>query len=306
MSAVLHCERLSRRFGRRQALEGLEFTLARGEVLGLLGRNGAGKSTALRILSGSLAPSAGRVLVAGIDLHRRPLAAKRHLGYLPERAPLHPEMRVDEFLAYAARLRRLPRAALSPALERVKAQCGLAGAGRRLLGRLSKGYRQRVGLAQALLHEPALLILDEPTDGLDPVQVRALRGVIGALARRSAILLSSHALTEVQALCSQVVILDGGRARYRAALGAGAAPGAELYVRLRPPPVPASLRALRPVAAAAADGPGAARIRLHADATPDALARALIDHGYGLLELRPRRSELEQVFFDSLAAEPAA
>lgn len=327
MASLLSVTALTRRFGARTALCQVGFELERGEVLGLLGPNGAGKSTCLQCLSGNLAPSSGRVLIDGIDLWRAPRRAKARLGYLPERAPVYPELRLDEYLTFVARLRGLRGAALREALDAAKARCGLQDVGRRLLGRLSKGYRQRAGLAQALLHRPDLLILDEPTDGLDPVQCRAVRGLIRELAATSAVLLSSHALAEVQAMCSRVIILSGGRVRHRAPLSAAAPGSAGWLVRLRPPPTLAMLAALPMVAAAApaldADGeqrdPGAFQLQLRAAApaapataswdaptatgAQGALVRALVERGFSLLELSPRRTDLERLFFQEIGLE---
>ena len=217
---LLTVDQMTRRFGRKTVLHGLRFCLRRGEVLGLLGPNGAGKTTALRMLAGTLSPSSGRVLLNGIDLHRAPRHAKARLGYLPERAPIYPEMRVDDYLAFAGRLRRIAAGDLPDAVARVKARCGLTHVGQRLLGRLSKGYQQRAGIAQALIHQPDLVILDEPADGLDPVQIRELRGLIRGVAEEAGVIVSSHALTEVQASCSRAIILHQGRQLHEADLKA--------------------------------------------------------------------------------------
>ena len=223
MEELLRVRSLERRFGAKQALCGLDFGLASGDVLGLLGANGAGKTTCLRILSGDLAPSRGSVSIRGLDLARAPVAARRHLGYLPERPPLYPEMRVDEYLQFCARLRRIPPGSVNRVVRRVKQRCGLEQTGHRLLGKLSKGYRQRAGLAQALIHEPDLVILDEPTDGLDPVQIREVRTLIRDLAPSCGVIVSSHALSEVQSVCNRVIILRDGAvlARRRADTGHG-------------------------------------------------------------------------------------
>ncbi|MBK1620506.1 hypothetical protein CKO42_19135 [Lamprobacter modestohalophilus] len=306
MSMLLTVDQITRRFGRKPVLHGLRFYLRRGEVLGLLGPNGAGKTTALRILSGTLAPSSGRVLLSGIDMQRSPRQAKARLGYLPERAPLYPDMRVDEYLAFAGRLRRMPTGELTEAMARVKAQCGLTHVGQRLLGRLSKGYQQRAGIAQALIHQPDLVILDEPADGLDPVQIRELRGLIRSIAENAGVILSSHALHEVQASCSRVIILHQGRQLHEADLRLQAAAARDVQVRLRPPPVLSSVLALPPVETAEPCGKDALRIRLRKEASADALARSLMEHGYGLLELRPCRTDLEQVFFSCIGMESAA
>ncbi len=306
MSMLLTVDQITRRFGHKPVLHGLSFDLRRGEVLGLLGPNGAGKTTALRILAGTLSPSSGRVLLNGHDLQRASRHAKARLGYLPERAPIYPEMRVDDYLAFTGRLHRVAADALPAAIARVKARCGLTHVGQRLLGRLSKGYQQRAGIAQALIHTPDLVILDEPADGLDPVQIRELRGLIRSLAEEAAVILSSHALTEVQASCSRAIILHQGQQMHEANLKAQTAAAREVQVRLRPPPVLSSVLALPPVELAEPCGKDRLRIRLRKDASADLLARALIEHGYGLLELRPCHTNLEQVFFGCIGMEPAA
>ena len=306
MSTLLSVDQITRRFGAAVALRGLSFELERGEVLGLLGPNGAGKTTALRILAGTLAASSGRVSLNGHDLQRAPRRARARLGYLPEQAPLYPEMRVDEYLMFVARLRHVAKAGLANALMRVKQQCGLSDVGRQLLGQLSKGYRQRVGIAQALIHQPDLVILDEPADGLDPVQIREMRGLIRGIAGTAGVILSSHALSEVQASCSRAIILHRGQPLHEADLMPRAEAERELLVRLRPPPVLASIQALAAVEQALSRGGDAVQIRLRAGASADGLAIALIEHGYGLLELRPSHSDLEQVFFGCLGVEAAA
>jgi ABC-2 type transport system ATP-binding protein len=311
MDPLLQVTDLSHRFGSVPALSQLSFSLARGEVLGLLGPNGAGKTTCLQLLSGNLAPSRGRVLIDGIDLARRPLAAKARVGYLPEQAPIYPHMWVDEYLAHAARLRRLPRRQVGPAVEHVKALCGLRRVGRRLLGKLSKGYRQRAGIAQALVHAPDLVILDEPTDGLDPVQIRDMRALIRDLAGRCGIVLSSHALTEVQAVCSRVIILRDGRALHQSELHAGSQQtvaddaAKTLFVRLARPPAPAELLRLPAVAGLEAAGEDGFRIQLAAAANSEMLAAMLVERGFGLVELTTPRSDLERMFFASIGAEAA-
>jgi ABC-2 type transport system ATP-binding protein len=300
MSTLLSVDQITRRFGAAVALAGLSFELERGEVLGLLGPNGAGKSTALRILAGTLAPSTGRLSLNGHDLQRAARRARSRLGYLPERAPLYPEMRVDEYLSFVGRLRQITERDLPAALEWVKHECGLTEIGHRLLGRLSKGYRQRVGIAQAIIHRPDLVILDEPGDGLDPVQIREMRGLIQRMATSAAVILSSHALAEVQASCTRAIILHRGRQLLEARLSAADQEARDQFVRLCPPPVLASVQALAPVASASAVGNDGLLVRLRAGCGADELARALIEHGYGLLELGPSRSDLEQVFFGCL------
>ncbi|MEI6414630.1 MAG: ABC transporter ATP-binding protein [Pseudomonadota bacterium] len=211
IETVLEAEDLTRHFGTRLAVDGIHFRLSRGEVLGLLGANGAGKTTCLDMLGGVLGSTRGRVWVCGLDLDEVPEAAKRRLGYLPEQPPLYPEMRVGEYLTFAARLRGLGRYQAVPAVAAAMARCGLGGMERRRLGQLSKGYRQRVGIAQAIVHTPALVILDEPTSGLDPLQSAEFIGLIQTLAQSAGVIFSTHRLAEASALCHRVLILQGGR-----------------------------------------------------------------------------------------------
>ena len=209
---LLEVIELSRYYGTQCAVDNISFTLQRGQVLGFLGLNGAGKSTTMRMLAGVLAPDSGTINIGGIDLLDHPLRAKQLLGYLPEKPPLYQEMTVDEQLYYSAQLHRVPHPNIQVA--HMKECCGLTTMGRRLIGQLSKGYQQRVGIAQALLHDPQLLILDEPSAGLDPLQAQAMRNLIRELAAARATLLSSHQFGQVAEVCSQVQIMHGGRLVY--------------------------------------------------------------------------------------------
>jgi ABC-2 type transport system ATP-binding protein len=202
---------LCKSFGPFVAVSGVSFSVPRGEVLGFLGPNGAGKSTTMKMLTGFLPPTAGSARVCGHNVAAEPIAAKRSLGYLPERGPLYGEMTTLEFLHFIGRARDLSGAARRAAIERVIDLCRLGDMRHRLLGTLSKGYRQRVGLAQALLHDPPCLILDEPTDGLDPNQKDVVRALIRSMRADKAIILSTHILEEVEALCSRVIIINRGR-----------------------------------------------------------------------------------------------
>jgi ABC-2 type transport system ATP-binding protein len=304
MEELLDVRGLERRYGTHQALAGIDLRLVRGEVLGLLGPNGAGKTTCLQILSGNLAPTAGEVLVLGLDLILDPRAAKRHIGYLPERPPLYSDMRVDEYLAYCARLRGSPRRQIPEAVSRAKVRCGLSDAGSRPIMKLSKGYRQRVGLAQAIIHGPDLVILDEPTDGLDPVQIREVRNLIRSLAEDCGLILSSHILSEVQAVCSKVLILGEGRVLHQARLSQkGYAPIGRYLVRLERAPALPVLRALPGVAATQHLGGDRFRITLRPGESVSLLAGRLVESDWGLAELTPDRTDLERVFFDILGGE---
>ncbi len=202
---------MTKRFGHTLAVDRLDLNVERGGLVGVVGPNGAGKTTTLRILSGFLAADAGRVEIANHDVAEEPVAARAQLGYLPESAPLYPEMRVAEYLRFRARLRQVPRSALGAVLEEAALAAGVVDQLRRIIGHLSKGYRQRVGLAAALLGRPPLLILDEPLAGLDPVQVRSLRDTLAALSERHTVLLSSHQLTEIERIAARVVVIAAGR-----------------------------------------------------------------------------------------------
>ncbi|WP_423430709.1 ABC transporter ATP-binding protein [Limisphaera sp. 4302-co] len=202
---------LTKRYGNRVAIRGVSFTVAQGEIVGLLGPNGAGKSTTMRILAGFLPATYGTARVAGHDVARESLEVRRRIGYMPENNPLYPEMRVVEYLRFRARLKGLRGRRARERVERVLEQCGLTEVRRRLIGQLSKGYRQRVGLADALVHEPDLIILDEPTIGLDPHQIRSVRELIKSLAGRHTVLLSTHILPEAEMICHRMLILWDGQ-----------------------------------------------------------------------------------------------
>lgn len=208
---LLLAQGLSRFYGDHCAVENLDINLNKGEVLGLLGPNGAGKSTSMQILTGNLAPTAGEIHVCDVDLLDEPRKAKQQIGYLPEQPPVYRDLTVEEYLHYCARLRNVPSTQRKESVERARERCGLRDVGKRLIGNLSKGYRQRVGIAQAILHNPAVVILDEPTVGLDPIQIREIRRLIRELGQEHGIILSTHILPEVQAVCDRVQILNRGK-----------------------------------------------------------------------------------------------
>ncbi len=208
---MIEARALTKRYGRHAAVQEVSFRVQTGEVVGLLGPNGAGKSTILRILAGYLPASGGTVRVAGHDVFHEADAVRRLIGYMPENNPLYGDMRVGEYLWFRARIKGLGRAAARARVAAVLEQCGLTEVARRIIATLSKGYRQRVGLADALVHEPRLILLDEPTIGLDPHQLRAVRERILGLARERTIVISSHILPEIEATCGRVLIVFAGR-----------------------------------------------------------------------------------------------
>jgi len=208
---MIEVENLTKRYSGVTALDGISFHVGKGEIVGFLGPNGAGKSTTMRILSGFMPPSSGRASVAGYDVGRESLRAREHVGYMPENVPLYLEMRVTEYLRYRAALKGVRGRKVTERVNDVLELCNLTEVARKLIGKLSKGYRQRVGLADAMVHEPDLLILDEPTIGLDPNQIRQVRDLIRNLARHHTILLSSHILSEVEQTCHRVIIINRGK-----------------------------------------------------------------------------------------------
>ncbi len=208
---MIKVENLTKRYAGQTAIQDLNFEVGKGEIMGFLGPNGAGKSTTMRILSSFMPATSGRASVAGFDIFEQSLQARSHLGYMPENVPLYAEMRVNEYLDYRAALKGVPHRRIAERVGDVKELCGLKEVEKKLISTLSKGYRQRVGLADALVHEPDLLILDEPTSGLDPNQIRQVRDLIKNLGKQHTILLSTHILPEVEMTCSRVIIINRGR-----------------------------------------------------------------------------------------------
>lgn len=208
---MIKVEKLTKRYAGHPAIQELTFEVGKGEIMGFLGPNGAGKSTTMRILSSFMPPTSGRASIAGFDIFEQSLKARAHLGYMPENVPLYNDMRVTEYLNYRAALKSVPHHRMAERVGDVKELCGLKEVEKKLIGALSKGYRQRVGLADALVHEPDLLILDEPTSGLDPNQIRQVRDLIKNLGQQHTILLSTHILPEVEMTCSRVIIINKGR-----------------------------------------------------------------------------------------------
>jgi ABC-2 type transport system ATP-binding protein len=208
---MIKVENLTKRYAGHTAIQDLSFEVGKGEIMGFLGPNGAGKSTTMRILSSFMPPTSGRASIAGFDIFEQSLQARAHLGYMPENVPLYNDMRVTEYLNYRAALKGVPSRRMAERVGDVKELCGLKEVEKKIIGNLSKGYRQRVGLADALVHEPDLLILDEPTSGLDPNQIRQVRDLIKNLGKQHTILLSTHILPEVEMTCSRVIIINRGR-----------------------------------------------------------------------------------------------
>jgi len=208
---MLEVRNLTKRYGDFVAVRDISFTAAQGQILGFLGPNGAGKTTTMRILTGFLPATSGTAKVAGFDVFTESAEVRRRIGYLPENPPLYTEMTCEAYLRFVARIKGMPRSAIEDAIDRVVSTCGLESVRTRLLGQLSKGFRQRAGLAQALIHDPPVLVLDEPTIGLDPLQIREIRALIQKLAGERTIILSTHILPEVSQICEKVVIINEGQ-----------------------------------------------------------------------------------------------
>lgn len=217
--AVLKIEHLSHRYSASWAVRDVNFEVNRHDICGLLGSNGAGKSTIMNIVCGILRQMSGKVTVAGIDIRENPLEAKKHLGFLPQNPPIYMDFTVEEYLVHAAEMRRIPDKVIPEAVKDVMEKCGVVHFRNRLLKNLSGGYRQRVGIAQAIIHKPDLVVFDEPTNGLDPMQVLAVRQLLREIARTSTVLISTHILSEVQAVCNKIVMVERGKLIFKGSVG---------------------------------------------------------------------------------------
>lgn len=304
-NATVLARGLSRRYGATLAVQGLNLELQRGEVLGLLGPNGAGKSTTLRMLTGNLAPSEGSIAICGIDLLDEPEATKAKMGYLPETPPLYKELTVDGYLDFCARLHRLPSSDIRSARDRAKARCGLNEVGHRLIAHLSKGYQQRVGIAQAIIHQPDVVILDEPTVGLDPNQIREIRALIRELGGHHSVILSTHILPEVEAVCDRVQIMHRGQIVFSDSIEGlkRSRQGNSLVIGLRQPPLIDALRNIDGVTGVEAlnANMNGHLFRIHFEpphSPAETLAHAAVQNGWGLTQLCPEHTSLEDVFVE--------
>ena len=305
--AAIQVHDLSKQYGPVLAVDRISFRVEPGELVGFLGQNGAGKTTTMRILTTYMPASSGSATVAGFDTMYQSMAVRRHLGYLPENVPLYPEMRVEEYLQYRARLKQVDRTARARRVGYCLDRCRIGGVRRRLLATLSKGYRQRVGLADALLSEPPVLILDEPLTGLDPVQQDETLKAIRDLGGKHTVLFSSHHLPDVEKVCDRVIMIERGRVHLDNKLADLQAAEGKLVVEARGPAadVLALVRRQPGVADAAAvpagDGVCGVEARLAPGADPrEAVAKALVEAGYGVRRLDLRRARLEDVYMGAV------
>lgn len=302
---------LEKRYGETQALRGVSFEASRGEILGVLGPNGAGKTSCLRILCGYLEADAGSVRVDGIDVGDNPVEARARLGYLPETNPLYPEMRVDEYLTYRAGLKGCARAERRAEVARAMERCGLGGAERRLIGALSKGYRQRVGIADALLRSPPLIVLDEPSVGLDPNQVAEVRTLVRELREDHTVLLSSHVLSEIEQVCDRVVVFSEGRVVAEQEIGSlQESRGTRVIVEIREgqeEPLSTALESAGRISKRESLPGGWIRLTLESDAdTRERIGEAALARGIALRQLSLERRSLEEVFRSLTIGEDAS
>ena len=313
---MIKVEGVTKRYGPATAVNNISFEVDKGEIVGFLGPNGAGKTTTMRILTGFLPPTEGKASVAGFDVLEEPLELKKRIGYLPEVPPLYPEMEVDEYLEFVARIKGIESAQVAASVDAALERTSIGHVRSKVIGKLSKGYRQRVGLAQALIHNPEVLILDEPTAGLDPAQIRGVRELIRSLAGEHTIILSTHILTEVADTCNRVIIISEGEIEASdtpenliARLQGGSStqleidgPSEEIEARLSE--VEGVERVIR---ASEANGHSVWTVEAAKDAeVRSALARTVIEAGWGLHELHSVGLSLEDVFLKLTAEEPAA
>ena len=295
---LIEVDHVSRYYGDHCAVRDVSFTVQRGEVLGFLGPNGAGKSTTMQIICGVQTASEGRVSIAGHDIFEEARQAKSHIGFLPEVPPLYSELTVDEFLIYAARLRRIPSAEINNAVEQCKKRCGLTETGRRLIRNLSRGYQQRVGIAQAIIHSPAVVILDEPTAGLDPIQIREIRDLIRELGKDHSVILSTHILSEVQTVCNRVLIIHQGQLVMDKQIDEiNRQQDNSLNLAFSHPPTVDDLRSLDFVTQVEQLDEQRFRIEFSADhPVHELLCRTALEQGWGLMAMTPESHTLEEIF----------
>lgn len=296
---TLSASGLTRKYGNNIAAKNVSIDLYKGQIVGLLGPNGAGKSTTMKMITGNLAPSEGGVQICGIDLIEKPLDAKAKIGYLPEIPPLYKELRVDEYLTLAARLHRVASKKVSEAVNKAEERVGVTHMRRRLIGSLSKGYQQRVGIAQAIIHEPEVIILDEPTVGLDPNQILEIRDLIRQLGNEHSVILSTHILQEVEAICDRVQILHHGSVVFNDAISGlrQFRAGKTIQAGFRTPPDLVELQTALPDTVCSIVRNGVFRIQASSSEDPTStIVRKSVECSWNLYELSGAQASVEEVF----------
>ena len=298
MASTLEAKNLSRLFGTNYAVKDVSFNLERGEVLGFLGPNGAGKSTTMRMLTGNLAPTEGAVDICGFDMLEDPKKAKSMIGYLPEMRPLYKELTVDEYLTIAARFHNVPAKKINQSVDRAKDRCGLMHMSKRLIENLSNGYQQRVGIAQAIIHEPEIVILDEPTVGLDPIQIREIRKLIKEIGKNHSVILSTHILPEVEMVCDRVQIINHGSLVFHGSIDELKQQriGNKLQVGLKKPPALKDLKSINFISDVEKIEGDLFRFHFKTKVDSEKLATLCVEKKWGLYHIAPDVTSLEDIF----------
>ncbi|MFM8313547.1 MAG: ABC transporter ATP-binding protein [Deltaproteobacteria bacterium] len=305
---MIEVQGLTKKYGDRLAVDNISFSVKRGEILGFLGQNGAGKSTTMKILTCFMPATAGTASVAGFDVFENPYEVKKRIGYLPETPPIYLELLVTEYLEFVANLRRIPRSEKKKKMDAVIERCQLGDVRNRLIGNLSKGYKQRVGLAQALIHDPEVLILDEPTVGLDPKQVSEARGLIKSMRSERTVIYSTHILSEVAATCDRIIIINQGKIVAQEAINSMGATGAttktELVVQRSSEDLAQSLRSVKGVRSVQLISNGKERVIVETDPTEDVMAqiaKVAVDKNAGLIQMSPVQLALEDYYLNLIS-----
>ena len=298
MASTLEAKNLSRLFGANYAVKDVSFNLERGEVLGFLGPNGAGKSTTMRMLTGNLAPTEGAVDICGFDMLENPKKAKSMIGYLPEMRPLYKELTVDEYLTIAARFHNVPAKKINHSVDRAKDRCGLMHMSKRLIENLSNGYQQRVGIAQAIIHEPEIVILDEPTVGLDPIQIREIRKLIKEIGKNHSVILSTHILPEVEMVCDRVQIINQGSLVFHGSIEELKQQriGNKLQVGLKKAPALKDLKSINFISDVEKIEGDLFRFHFKTKVDSEKLASLCVEKKWGLYHIAPDVTSLEDIF----------
>nr|WP_295874792.1 ABC transporter ATP-binding protein [uncultured Chitinophaga sp.] len=300
MTAILKIEGLSHRYTNRWALRNINVDITQYGVVGLVGSNGAGKSTTMNIVCGTLKQTEGKVFILGTDIEKEPEAGRSKIGFLPQQLPLYLDLTVTEYLRYVAALRQIPRSLVKQACAKVMERCSITHVSKRLIGNLSGGYRQRVAIAQAIIHEPPVVIMDEPTNGLDPNQIIEVRKLITEIGRNSLVLLSSHLLSEVHMLCRDIIMIEGGKivfsdsmSNFRSYLRIG-----RIQVRMENPPPAAVLTGLKGISRI--EGIDSRSMYIYFDGSADEVVELLVKesvaNSWGIREISPDQASLDDIF----------
>lgn len=306
---LMSIKHLTRHYGNLKAVDAVNFDLNRGEVLGFLGPNGAGKSTTMQMITGNLAPTAGKITINGIDLLDQPKLAKAEIGYLPEQPPLYVELSTDEYLNFCAKINGISQKKRASAINKAIERCGLGEVRARLISNLSKGYQQRVGIAQAIIHNPSIVILDEPTVGLDPIQIREIRKLIRELGNEHSVILSTHILPEVQMTCDRVQIINKGQLVFNDSIDSlnQSMQATSLIAKFEIPPADNLLTKINNVSSVEQLTENRIRIHFNPDAEYQSPAKQIaieaVNNNWGLLELSPEQKTLEQIFVEITSSE---